>query len=391
MARYLFVPYPMHGHVNPMVPLVAEMVARGETVFVAVAALHAAAFREVGADVTEIQTSVVSDFPENPTVEQRRQTRKAGLRMLRERRGVVRTLRRHWATWRPEVVVSDIAARWGAAAAHREGTALASFSVTYTVTEDMIVGNLRRRFGERRVRLIRRLGLLPQFHPALRYRAGLVLVNSTPELQPCWETFGDRYHFVGPLLRDTSDFGETDLPWAAIERGPTLFFSPGTVFGCGTTFFRTLASAFAGTNWTVVLATAATDPSDLGDLPPNVVARRFVPQSAVLRSSTVFMTRASMNSALEAVQQRVPMIAVPRAYDQRGIAKRLHELGVGVVLDQKAGASEILQTANRLASDPEVASTLARLAEPLRLGDPVAAAADALQNFTPTSRSVSAR
>ncbi|GIG90334.1 nucleotide disphospho-sugar-binding domain-containing protein [Plantactinospora endophytica] len=382
MARYLFVPYPMHGHVNPMVPVAAELVARGETVNVAVAAPFADVFREVGCDVTEIVTTVVTDWPENPTKEQRRRNRQAALRMFRERRGVVRRLRAGWPQWRPDVVVSDLAARWGQLAALRERTPLASFSVTYTVSEEMVVGNLRRQRGDRYVRTIRRLGLLHQFHPALRDRAELALVNATPHLQPRWETFGDRYHFVGPLLRDTSGYGDTDLPWERIERGPTLFFSPGTVFGCGPQFFRALADAFADTEWTVVMATAATDPAELGDLPPNVIARRYVPQSAVLSRSSVFLTRASMNSVLEAVRHEVPMIAVPRAYDQRGVAARLQELGVAVVLDQKAPGATFVETADRLRSDPDVASALERMAEPMREAAPVAAAADALQKFT---------
>lgn len=379
MARYLFIPYPMHGHVNPMAPVAGELVRRGEEVTVAVAAPYARVFRDLGCDVTEIRTTVVPNFPENPTKEQRRRNRRTALKMIGERRGVVRGLRRRWPDWRPDLVVADIAARWGAPAARREGTPLASFSVTYAVSEDMVVDGLRRRRSERWIRTVRRLGLLPQFHPALRDRADLALVNATPEMQPRYATFGDRYHFVGPLIHDTSGYGDVDLPWDRIGRGPLLFVSPGTVFGCSPGFFSSLAREFADTEWTVVMATAGTDPAELGDLPENVVARRFVPQSALLGRASVFLTRASMNSALEAVLHEVPMIAAPRAYDQVGIAKRLAELGVAVAIGRPSGGTPFLDAARRLAADPEVAGRLARMAEPMRRIDGAGAAADALQ------------
>ncbi|GAA4971951.1 nucleotide disphospho-sugar-binding domain-containing protein [Actinoplanes utahensis] len=381
MARYLFVPYPMHGHVNPLATVAAELVRRGDEVAVAVAAPFAAVFRDLGCDVTEIETTVVPGFPENPTKQQRRRNRRTALRMIAERRGIVRALRRRWASWQPDLVVADLAARWGAMAAHAEGTPLASFSVTYTVSEDMVLDSLRRRRSERWIRTVRRLGLLKQFHPALRDRADLALINATPQLQPRHATFGDRYHFAGPLIHDTSTYGDADLPWDRIGAGPLLFVSPGTVFGCSPAFFRSLAAEFAGTEWTVVLATAGTDPAELGDLPDNVVARRFVPQTALLRRASVFLTRASMNSALEAVLHEVPMIAVPRAYDQIGIAAQLTGLGVAVTPGRPAGGTPFLDAARQLTADPEVATRLAELAEPMRRLDGAGTAADALQKF----------
>ncbi|WP_031468480.1 nucleotide disphospho-sugar-binding domain-containing protein [Sciscionella sediminilitoris] len=379
MSRYLFIPYPMHGHVNPMAPLIGELVRRGDEVVVAVAAPFAGVFRDLGCEVSEIHTTVIPNFPENPTKEQIRRNRAMGLKMMRERRGIVRELRRRWPRLRPDMVVADIAARWGAPAAHQEGTPLASFTVTYAVSEQMVLASLRRRHSERWIRTVKRLGLLPQFHPSLRDHADLALVNATPDMQPEFETFGQRYHFVGPLIQDTSTYGDIDLPWERIGRGPLLFVSPGTVFGCSPQFFRSLAEEFAGTEWTVLMATAGTDPAEIGELPENVIARRFMPQSVMLDRASVFLTRASMNSALEAVLKEVPMIAVPRAYDQVGIAKRLVELGVAVAVGRPAEGRPFLDAARRLVADPETADRLAWMAKSLRHDDPAGAAADALR------------
>lgn len=48
-GHYLFVPFPSHGHVNPALPIMAELAARGERVHVVVGREFAEAASDVGA------------------------------------------------------------------------------------------------------------------------------------------------------------------------------------------------------------------------------------------------------------------------------------------------------------------------------------------------------
>ncbi|MFD0967321.1 nucleotide disphospho-sugar-binding domain-containing protein [Plantactinospora endophytica] len=376
----------MHGHVNPLIPLVTKLIARGEKVFVAISQPYAEAFREAGCDVTELDIVVPTTFPENPTDEQRKHMRQLGVAMIRQRPRIVEELHRNWESWRPDVVVADLSARWGAKAARKTGARLASFCPSYALSEQMVLESSRRRHGPLVTTVLHRLGLLRKLHPALQDRAELALVNTPAAVQPARETFDDRFRFVGPLLRDTSGYGsKDDLPWDRIDKGPTLFVSPGTLWGGSPRFFRGIADAFAGSKWTVVMATAHVDPAELGELPENVIASRYIPQTLVLPRSDVFVTRTGMNSAMEAVVRGIPLISVPRAFDQKAIAARLAELGVGITIQSTADGAEFREAADRLLGDESVRAALARLNESIGRSDPAADAADALQELAATS------
>jgi zeaxanthin glucosyltransferase len=58
----------------------------------------------------------------------------------------------------------------------------------------------------------------------------------------------------------------------------------------------------------------------------------WAPQLALLKKASAFVTHAGLNSALEALSEGVPMIAVPITNDQPGVAARLDRLGAAEVI-----------------------------------------------------------
>ncbi|WHT15863.1 glycosyltransferase [Crossiella sp. CA-258035] len=187
-----------------------------------------------------------------------------------------------------------------------------------------------------------------------------MLVTTLPELQPARASFPSRFHFVGPLLGEPDRGGEP-LPWAEIEARPVLLVSPGTVFARGPGFFQAAAEAFGDTDWLVLLATGATDPAELGWLPDNVIARRRLPQRAVLAHTSVFVTHAGMNSVLESLAAGVPMVVAPRLGDQRGTARRLTGLGLAVPVAQPVRAAALYRAVRRVAGDERMRARAAEL------------------------------
>jgi len=96
-------------------------------------------------------------------------------------------------------------------------------------------------------------------------------------------------------------------------------------------FFQSLIGAFAAkSDWQLVLATGHLDPTELGPLPPNVLALKQVPQQEVLAKASVFLTHGGAGSVREAIHFGVPMVVFPCGLDQNGLAARVsyHELGV---------------------------------------------------------------
>lgn len=385
MSRFLFVTFPMHGHVDPMVPVVAELAARGAAVDVVADPRFAGAFAATGARVHELETPVLGSVPEGLDRSGRSGRRRANAEVRRRRARVADDLCERWPQLRPDVVITDLYAEWGAAAARRMATPLVSFTGTHAVNRRMAVDGVRRSAGPVVAAVLNATGLIRIAHPALRDRADLALANTTDDLQPGRADFGDRYRLVGPLLRADS-VDDPGLPWDAMAAGPVLYVSSGTVYQRGAEFYRTVAAAFADTEWTVVMATARTDPAELGALPANVHARRYVPQHRVLRASTVFITHAGMNSVLDAIRCEVPMLTVPCSLDQKGTADHLEKLGVGEVVGRTVPVDGLLAAARRLAADPQVQARLRQLAAPMTAERPGARAADVLQEFAATRR-----
>ncbi|WP_170067879.1 glycosyltransferase [Lentzea guizhouensis] len=228
----------------------------------------------------------------------------------------------------PDLVVADVMTPWAVRVARRRSVRVVSFSTTFTRG---------------------------------RQRDRPVLVHALPELQPM---VSGRVHVLGPLVRRADTVEEASLGRGRVE-GKVLLVSPGTVFEREPEFFRTAVEAFGDTDWTVVLSTGALDPGVLGTLPANVTAYRSVPQLALLRSSTVFLTHAGMNSTVEALSAGVPMVLAPRCREQRATARRLVRMGVGVSLPRWCHPVALHDLVERVAADPQMRTALRDLRESL--------------------------
>ena len=383
MSRYLLVPFPLHGHVTPMVALAAQLVEDGHEVCVVISPPFAGVFRDAGCDVTEIDIKPRGGVPENPTLGHRVGRIRRMWDVFREQRRLSEELKRTWSAWRPDAVVTDIMSLWGIRAAEAAGVPFVSFYVTYAISEQVLLDEVRQNLGPKAAALVR-LTRIARIQPGLRRRvtagAAMALVNTMPELQPARESFDERFRFVGPLRRG-SGRGDADLPWDRIEKEPTLYVSTGTMFTRGPEFFRKIADAFAGSEWLVVLATSHTDPADLGPLPGNVIARQYVPQSEVLQHADAFLTHAGMNSAMEGLALGLPMVLVPRAADQREIARRLEKLGVGIVVAADSEGVRFSEALAQVVADRDVRASLDRISERMgRLNGP-SAAVEALEQL----------
>jgi len=68
---------------------------------------------------------------------------------------------------------------------------------------------------------------------------------------------------------------------------------------------------------------------ELGPIPPNAIIVRTAPQIELLKQAALCITHAGLNTALEALAQGVPMVAIPIGFDQPGTAARIayHRIG----------------------------------------------------------------
>ncbi|WP_128381530.1 macrolide family glycosyltransferase [Streptomyces cavernae] len=368
MSTIAFLNIGMHGHINPTLPVVAELVRRGHTI-----TYHSSpAFREeievTGATVY-LYPGGDQPLPDPPTpVTWMEALAGTTVRWLP---AVLTDLRRD----RPDLIVHDSACLWGAVAARELKVPAAASFTTFAFNRhvpsptrgswDLLAAARTRPRSVRsylrsRWKLHRHFdtGGLPLLDLA-NIRQPLNVVYTSREFQPAVEDFDQSYRFVGPSIGARP----VDLSFPVDRlQDPVLYASLGTVFNADPRLLRTFATALAPLGGTVVVSTGQTDPDALGPLPANVLARRFVPQPEVLARAALFVTHGGMNSVNEAMYAGVPMVVVPQGADQPMVARRVVELGAGLsIRTQEVARGSVRALARRLLHEPgfrEAATTL---------------------------------
>src|SRR5499426_1309796 len=142
-----------------------------------------------------------------------------------------------------------------------------------------------------------------------------------------------QFHYAGPFHdgRGRMDF---DFPWQQLTGEPIVYASMGTLQNGLIDIFRSITQAATGLkNLQFVLAVGGQlDPQQLGAVPANVMVVSYAPQIEILRRSSLCITHAGLNTALESLSNGVPMIAVPITNDQPGVAARIAKNNLGVVI-----------------------------------------------------------
>jgi MGT family glycosyltransferase len=208
-----------------------------------------------------------------------------------------------------------------------------------------------------------------------------VIANIPRSFQEKLETVDPSVVFVGPGIVDRLPC--TD--WSTKETDkPIVVVSLGSVFTNQAPFFRTCIEAFADTEWHVVLTIGRhVDPAELGELPSNVEIHRRIPQLEVLKTASLFITHAGMGSTMESVHFGVPMVAVPQMAEQRTNAKRIKELGLGAYLPrEEVTAQTLIATVREVAANQDIPHNLAAMQHEIKHAGGAKAAADVFDKIS---------
>jgi UDP:flavonoid glycosyltransferase YjiC (YdhE family) len=113
------------------------------------------------------------------------------------------------------------------------------------------------------------------------------------------------------------------------------FGSVAGTLGYFPTLYRAAIEALAAVPARVLVTVGdAADPADLGALPANVHAERWVSHAAVAARAAVVVCHGGYGSVIGALAHGVPLVLLPLfGGDQRRTAARVAEVGAGVVLD----------------------------------------------------------
>lgn len=138
------------------------------------------------------------------------------------------------------------------------------------------------------------------------------------------------FHAVG-LLRAPLSAGKRRAPWPSLPH-PVVYASFGTLQGQRFRLFQHLAQACRNQQLSLVIAHCGglnTDQIQQLEHAGAAWVTDFLDQHAALQHARLFITHAGLNSTLEALECGTPMLALPLAFDQPGVAARIEWHGVG--------------------------------------------------------------
>ncbi|MGW0122097.1 macrolide-inactivating glycosyltransferase [Streptomyces sp. NPDC003327] len=353
-----------HGHVNPSLEVIRELVARGHRVSYAIPASFAEKVAATGATpVVYRSTLPTDDDPDawgTELIDHIEPFLDDGIQALPQ-------LARAFDDDRPDLVLHDITAYPAPVLAHTWGVPALSLwpnlvpwegyeeEIAEPAFAELKASSRGKAYYDRFEGWLAEHGV--DTHPdrlIARPRRALVLIPRA--LQPHADRVDESvYTFVGACQGDRTEQGTWERP-AGAEK--VLLVSLGSAFTKQPDFYRACAEAFGDLpGWHVVLQTGKfVAREELGEVAPNIEVRSWVPQLSVLRQADAFVTHAGAGGSQEGLATGTPMVAVPQATDQFSNAEMLRSLGVARYLPREEVTPERLREAVlAVAGDPEVA------------------------------------
>lgn len=172
----------------------------------------------------------------------------------------------------------------------------------------------------------------------------LNLVYTSKEFQPKSEKLIKRYRFVGP----SSMYRIENMPELKLNRNtdrPLIFISMGTIFNNNIEFFNICTKAFENMDIDVLMSVGKSIDIPSLSIPDNFTVKYYfeVPQLEILKECNIFMTHGGMNSTQEGLFFGVPLIIIPQQQEQAHVAMQVVRSGSGICLKKSKITSELLK------------------------------------------------
>ena len=176
------------------------------------------------------------------------------------------------------------------------------------------------------------------------------------------EYYDDSFKFIGPPIYDRKE--NLDFPFEKLEGKKVVYISLGTVFNnTDSNLYDVFFKTFGNTDEVVVMAAYNVDLSEF-DIPNNFIVKNYVPQSEVLKYTDVAITHAGMNSTSDLLYNNVPFVAIPIGADQPYMAKRAEELGATISLDKDNINPEILrESVEKVLTNPSYLENMRKISD----------------------------
>ena len=149
------------------------------------------------------------------------------------------------------------------------------------------------------------------------------------------------FYFTGPFINpDIREY--LDFPWEKLDGRPLIYASIGTLQNSVDNIYSKIARACLGIDCQLFIALGKKEKEiKIDRMPSNTIVTSYAPQLELLQKASLCITHAGINTVLESLSYGVPMVAIPIANDQPGVAARIEYTGTGIVLSRRCKSWEL--------------------------------------------------
>lgn len=345
MSKIVFFSIPAHGHTNPTIAVVDELVKRGHEVWYYSFYEFQEKIENAGAKfipcdnylpelTPDVEKKVGKDFASliEMTADMTMSLDEKVCRELKE--------------FQPHCIVSDSICIWGKLFAIKLDIPYVCSTTTFAMnkhTARLMKQSLKEIFRMLMgiPRINKKINLLQEKGYKVKNFISIIqndnytdtIVYTSKEFQPMAETFSDKYAFVGPSFQ-VPEIEQTE------KKYPLIYISLGTVLNQNRHFYQNCIQALADVDCQVIMSVGEkTDIFGFGKLPDNFKIYPKVEQLEVLQQTDVFITHCGMNSISESLYFGVPSILFPLHSEEVMVANRVAELNAGKRLKSSTASS----------------------------------------------------
>ncbi len=344
MSKIAFFCIPAHGHTNPTLEVVRELIRQENEVWyysydVMKEKIESTGAKYISCDKYDIQMQLKPEDADRVGKDIAFSTEILVKTTLALDEAVFEDMK----AWKPDCIVADSVATWGKLTAMKLNVPFVSSTTTFAFNK--YSARIMKQDFKQLFQMIFSMGKSKKYIKMLQEKGYPVkniisivqndndtdtIVYTSPEFQPFSETFSDKYVFVGPSIR------KSDQEIKKSEK-KTVYISLGTVNNQVTSFFQNCINALKDSDLNVIMSVGnIIDLNSLGTIPENIKVERNVDQIHVLQQADAFLTHCGMNSVNEALYYQVPLILFPQTNEQSGVAYRVNELGAGIYLKENS-------------------------------------------------------
>ncbi|MCY7332614.1 MAG: glycosyl transferase family 1 [Pseudanabaena sp. CAN_BIN31] len=199
----------------------------------------------------------------------------------------------------------------------------------------------------------------------------------------------DCFHFTGNFYIPQS-LARVPFPYEKLNGKPLIYASMGTIQNQLLEIFSQIAEACQNLDVQLIISLGgSTEPDRLSALAGDPIVVKYAPQLEILQKAQLTITHAGLNTTLESLSCGVPMVAIPIANDQPGVAARIAWTETGVVIPvKKLTVPKLRNAVQKVLTQPKYRDNAQKMQAAMQKSGGVKMAADIVEKVLVTGKPV---